>query len=90
MGRHGMLKEFPGCLVVRVPGFPYCGPGWIPAQVTEVPQGTQCKQQKLEFREEWFWFRMVCPRVRKGFPGGSAVKSLPAHAGAFIHLHDLP
>ena len=49
MGRHGMLKEFPGCLVVRVPGFPYCGPGWIPAQVTEVPQGTQCKQQKLEF-----------------------------------------
>ena len=48
MGQHGLLKEFPGGLVVRIPGFPYCGPGWIPAQVTEVPQGTQCKQQNLE------------------------------------------
>lgn len=48
MGQHGLLKEFLGGLVVRILGFPYCGPGWIPAQVTEVPQGTQCRQQKLE------------------------------------------
>ena len=43
MGQRGLLKEFLGGLVVRIRGFLYCGPGWTPAQVTEVPQGAQCR-----------------------------------------------
>lgn len=31
------LKEFPGGLIVRIPGFHSCGPGSIPAQETEIP-----------------------------------------------------
>ena len=36
------LGEFPGGLVVRIPGFHCRGPGSILGQRTEIPQATQC------------------------------------------------
>ena len=35
-----VLCEFPGGLVVRIPGFPCHDPGSIPGQGTEIPQAT--------------------------------------------------
>ena len=31
-------REFPGCLVVRIPGFYHCDLGSISGQGTEIPQ----------------------------------------------------
>ena len=35
------LREFTGSLVVRIPGFPYCGLGSVPGWRTEILQAMQ-------------------------------------------------
>ena len=40
-------REFPGGLVVRIPGFHFCGPGSNPGRGTEIPQGVWCGQKIL-------------------------------------------
>ena len=39
-------REFPGGLVVRIPGFDCCGLGSIPGQGTEIPRATWYGQKK--------------------------------------------
>jgi len=35
------IREFPGDLVARIPGFHCCGPSPVPAQGAEIPQVMQ-------------------------------------------------
>ena len=39
------ICEFPGGLVVRIPGFHCCGQGSVPGQGTEILQGSRCNQK---------------------------------------------
>ena len=39
------FREFPGGLVVRIPGFPCCGQGSIPGRGTEIPQAVRHGQK---------------------------------------------
>ena len=39
-------REFPGGLVVRIPGFHCHGPGSVPVWETEIPQATWQSQKK--------------------------------------------
>ena len=48
------FKEFPGCLVVRIPSFHYRGLGSILGRETEIPQGVQCSQKKKIIMIQWF------------------------------------
>lgn len=43
-----IFEEFPGGLIVRIPGFHSCGPGSIPAQETEIPHSVHPPQKKKE------------------------------------------
>ena len=51
--------EYLGDLVVRIPGFHYCGLGSIPGQGTEIPQAMQPKNNTLVF----FPFQYVYPFI---------------------------
>ena len=52
--------EFPGGLVVRIPGFHCCGPGSIPGWETEIAQAAQPKEKRKK-RKEIQWGRCVLP-----------------------------
>ena len=46
-----MIQEFPGGLMVRVPGFHCQGPGSDPGQGTEIPQARWHSRKKKKERE---------------------------------------
>ena len=46
-------RDFPGGLVVRIPGFHWRGPGSIPSWGAEIPQAAQCNQKTKKEKKEW-------------------------------------
>ena len=44
--RQQIVREFPGGLVIRIPGFHCFGPGSIPGLGTEIPQAAEYGKKK--------------------------------------------
>ena len=52
-------QEFPGGLVVRIPGFHYHGPGLYPDQATEILKAVQCGQKEKKITAtEYIYYRI--------------------------------
>ena len=63
-GRQG--GEFPGGLVVRIPGIHCCGPGSVPAWTTKILQAKKRKKERKRKKHIYVKIRQICQDINSG------------------------